>query len=231
MLPSSSRSARTSSCNPLEPGRSPGGAVGSRAKFAGRKISAWWVANALNRTNSKRLLLLPMEFAPGLGALASSMAATLAESLNGRVLFLNCDPDLKVPPGGISTESLDQVASDPMFNASLPNAPCVVKASFVPAGSHSSAELSAALDQIEARMDLILCVGKPLLQGLEAAALASVCPNVVLFVEAGKTSNRQVEYALDVAKRESFSIVGSILRRRRRYIPVWIDRLFGWKRP
>jgi len=207
------------------------GKRGSRGRSASPKISTLWLASVLQKSGSNRLLLVPLRADPGLGALASAIAAALGDTLGLRVLVVNCDPDLHVHIDGSNDESLSKLTAD--FRAGLRD---LAVPNLIPAtsqlelkGAHPFADFQAALDKLSAGVDVILCVGGPLLEGPESVALARLIPSVIVSADAGKTSNADLDRVLELSQRESFTIVGSTFRQTRRYIPRWVERLFGWQ--
>src|ERR1700723_3554777 len=162
MLLSSPRSPENASVAGDHPGRevaaqdpertirrnSPAAFGSGLGKRGGPKISTLWLASVLQKSRSNRLLLVPLRADPGLGALASAIAAALGDTLGLRVLVVNCDPDLQMQIDGLNEESLSQLTAD--FRAGVRD---LAVPNLIPAtsqlelkGAHPFADFQAALD-------------------------------------------------------------------------------------
>ncbi|MEO5618543.1 MAG: hypothetical protein ABIS67_12280 [Candidatus Eisenbacteria bacterium] len=72
--------------------------------------------------------------------------------------------------------------------------------------------------------DWVVIDGSPLLESPEAAPMAAQADGVVLIVRAGRSKRPVLQRALDLLRRSSANVVGTVLNRRRLEIPDFIYR-------
>jgi hypothetical protein len=162
--------------------------------------SALWVADAMKKHGTNRFLLAPIDTEQHVGPMAMGLAEALASTLGKRVAVLR-------------GRGVDDISSE--------NAGVEI---IGPADPGVSSGLEDLLADVGRRADVILYLGTPLLAGPESVIVARTIPHVIVAAQIGRTSKSQIQRVVQLARREPFTIVGSILLERHRYIPRWLDR-------
>jgi len=82
-------------------------------------------------------------------------------------------------------------------------------------------KLKAYLDILKTKIDYVILDIPPLLQYPEGIALSKLCDAIILVVQAGEAKWEIVQEARRLLERAEVNIMGSILNRRKFYIPNW----------
>jgi Mrp family chromosome partitioning ATPase len=193
--------------------------------------SAQWLTGALEKYATNRVLLAPVLAETDPGRAIAQILRALVQRRHKRILVINCNPELTISANAFQKSSfaglMDDLHSEPSRAGG--KAHLVVSASPFDDAESLGMKFEDLLRELSSGLDLIVCVGKPLLAGPESLRIAEAIPWVVVVAEAGKTTLPELNRLLEMAKREPFTILGGILEQRKRYIPRWADRLFGWQ--
>ncbi len=84
--------------------------------------------------------------------------------------------------------------------------------------------LRRILDQVAERFDIVLVDTPPILESADTVMAGAVIPRLLLVVEAGRTRHEVLERAKSVLTGSNIAIVGTVLNKRRRFIPGWMYR-------
>jgi len=106
----------------------------------------------------------------------------------------------------------------------------VIPAAGRDAGGALNADLPSLLKRIiqdaKGSFDLVLIDAPPVLHRADALAALAAVPRVVLVVEAGRTREEMLDRVRLELDHAHAVILGAILNKHRRFIPVWAYRLF-----
>jgi Mrp family chromosome partitioning ATPase len=206
-------------------------ALAAANEFQVSEPSAEWLMGALEKHAANRVLLAPVLAESDPGPAIARILGALVQRGHRRLLVINCNPDLTIASHAFQTSTFAGLMDDVHREApwSGAKARLVVSASPFLDAESLGMKFEDMLRELSRGLDLIVCVGKPLLAGPESLTIVGAFNWVVIVAEAGKTTLPALSRVLEIARREPFTILGGILTERRRYIPRWVDRLFGWQ--
>jgi hypothetical protein len=200
-------------------------------EFQAFEPSAQWLTGALAKHAANRVLLAPVLAESDPGPAIAQILGALVQRGHKRLLVINCNPDLTIASNAFQKSTFAGLMDDIHREASWPGrkAHLIISASPFLDAESLGMKFEDMLRELSQGLDLIVCVGKPFLAGPESLTIAGAVPWVVVVAEAGKTTLPALSRVLEIARREPFIILGGILTQRKRYIPRWVDRLFGWQ--
>lgn len=161
--------------------------------------------------------------------IARQFAKLVAARTGRRVLMAGAVSQALATESTGDWESMVDSASlqDDAFRSVSDSNFCVTQIAATSSGLASilvSPNLAAILDEIRARFDLTVVVAPALGASPEGYQLASVVDGVVVVVEAGKTRWQAVKRDIVRMQAQGATVLGTILNRRRYYIPSFVYR-------
>ena len=216
----------------IAPSRRLGSPTFAMAKgFEDSGQSGQWLTGVLEKHAANCVLLAPILSESGSASAITGILSALARRREKRLLVINCNPDLAISSSafqGITFADLVEGMRRKQPRSGEQAQLVVSTNPFLDAESVGM-RFEDLLGELSQALDMIVCVGSPLLAGPESLNIARVIPRIVVIAEAGKTTLPQLNRLQEIAKRESFVILGGILKQPKRQIPRWIERLFGWE--
>jgi protein-tyrosine kinase len=189
-----------------------------------------------NRGQLKTLLLVGSVHGEGVTTTATMLASALSTSSRSKVLLV--DANLRTPSlakvfniGGDSRGVTDLLISDGALDEFIrpthqPNlfVLCAGRALRAPAYLFAEEGVERLLRALRARYDAVVVDGAPLRDYSDSVFLAGKVDGAILVIEAEKTPIDTVQASRRQLERSGARILGTVLNKKRNYIPRWVER-------
>ena len=173
---------------------------------------------ALPARNPRSVMLLSAQPGDGTSTVALQFAQSLAREADLRVLVVDANINRSSP----LFDAARSAVRDTRGRGALDLLPLGER--LRQSGQMAVAAIRDLMQSSGAGYDWMIVDGPPLLESPEAAPLAACVDGVVLVVRAGSSKRPVLHRALDLLRRSSANVLGTILNRRRLEIPDFIYR-------
>jgi capsular exopolysaccharide synthesis family protein len=188
------------------------------------------------RAKIKSILMVAARHGEGTTTTATILASVLSKANHARLLLV--DANLRSPslaevfrltddPRGFTDLMMESVALDEIIRPTPFSNLSVITSGrplHSPAYLFDAPSIEKILGTLYERYDLIILDGPPVHDYADASFLSSMMDGTILVVQAEKTKIDTVQEAKRQLERAGARLLGTVLNKKRRYIPAFLDR-------